>query len=156
MNGVVVAEPNAPFLKKWFFQGYQDFEVKIQLLLKLLIPESPEQQSYPWKINTQSFSKFFILSFSRKFQNSFESSESVIWSAFCHIHWPLRDNNLTRWYFRCSIKHPWKYFLIKKFYRNTTFIDFYFKCKISIWKNYWVVLQKFPRFSVGSFKRKKH
>jgi len=26
MNGVVVAEPNAPFLKKWFFQGYQDFE----------------------------------------------------------------------------------------------------------------------------------
>ena len=78
MNGVVVAEPNAPFLKKWFFQGYQDFEVKIQLLLKLLIPESPEQQSYPWKINTQSFSKFFILSFSRKFQNSFESSESVI------------------------------------------------------------------------------
>jgi len=26
MNGVVVAEQNAPFLKKWFFQGYQDFE----------------------------------------------------------------------------------------------------------------------------------
>ena len=27
MNGVIVAEPNAAFLKKWFFLGYQDFEV---------------------------------------------------------------------------------------------------------------------------------
>lgn len=26
MNGVIVAEPNAAFLKKWFFLGYQDFE----------------------------------------------------------------------------------------------------------------------------------
>lgn len=26
MNGVIVAEPNAPFLKKWLFLGYQDFE----------------------------------------------------------------------------------------------------------------------------------
>lgn len=28
MNGVIVAEPNAAFLKKWFFLGYQDFEVR--------------------------------------------------------------------------------------------------------------------------------
>ena len=27
MNGVIVAEPNAAFLKKWFFLGYNDFEV---------------------------------------------------------------------------------------------------------------------------------
>ena len=27
MNGVIVSEPNAPFLKKWFFLGYNDFEV---------------------------------------------------------------------------------------------------------------------------------
>jgi len=26
MNGVIVSEPNAPFLKKWFFLGYNDFE----------------------------------------------------------------------------------------------------------------------------------
>ena len=32
MNGVVVAEPNAPFLKKWFFQGYQDFEVNLYFI----------------------------------------------------------------------------------------------------------------------------
>ena len=30
MNGVLVAEPNAPFLKKWFYLGYNDFEVNIQ------------------------------------------------------------------------------------------------------------------------------
>ena len=29
MNGVIVAEPNAPFLKKWLFMGYQDFEVRV-------------------------------------------------------------------------------------------------------------------------------
>ena len=37
MNGVIVAEPNAPFLKKWLFLGYQDFEVSFQQDLKIQI-----------------------------------------------------------------------------------------------------------------------
>lgn len=43
MNGVIVAEPNAAFLKKWFFLGYQDFEVKrfIQSLTSCLIFHDP-------------------------------------------------------------------------------------------------------------------
>ena len=44
MNGVIVAEPNAAFLKKWFFLGYQDFEVMrfIQSYTSHLIFPSPD------------------------------------------------------------------------------------------------------------------
>lgn len=40
MNGVIVAEPNAPFLKKWLFLGYQDFEVRFQRILRDPVPHT--------------------------------------------------------------------------------------------------------------------